>query len=365
LKARYGTTPTLAAAFLFFCAAVSISSTFFAIPDMPFPGRTSSWERPVEVFAEASPLVFLCASILVFRHRLGYGLGLIAGLIALPWFVRTELSLAPWNSWVFLNYESPMSSGGGLVLVFTKLKILSAGLIVLGIVCASIRLFPDRWSLRGVPLCRRTWPAFVVGLFVLVGWFVYSVMPYSVPGFDHPAGAELRILRVQKHGLRFHESTMVVSRNGRVWVLRGERRLFQYRFVLRVAMTALEAPAYQRALVLVQSPELWKLRTPRPRALRSWNAEAGTLYSRTHVSLRSQASTERRPQRRSRTFFTRLRNSRSPRSACLLFGTCAWVSVTTLWLRSASLSCNSAQGCSVAVRLRRRQAGGEQQVRQP
>jgi hypothetical protein len=276
LKARYGTTPTLAAAVLFFCAAVSIACTFVAIPDMWFPGSMSSWDRPVKVLAEASSLVFICAGILVFRHRLGYGLGLIAGLIALPWFVRTEISLAPWNSWVFLNYESPMSSGGGSVLVFTKLKILSAGLIVLGIIGVSMRLFPDRWSLRGVPLCRRTWPAFVVGLFVLFGWFVYSVMPYSIPGFDHPAGAELRILRVQKHGLRFQETTMVVFRNGRVWVWRHERRLFQYRFELRAADNGLgemSPAAYERAHILVQSPELWKLRTPPPKALRSWNAE--------------------------------------------------------------------------------------------
>jgi len=273
VKAPCETTPALTVAVLFFCTAASISCTFLAIPDMAFPGIMSSWDRPVEVIAEASPLVLICASILVFRHRLGYGLGLIAGLIALPWFVRTELSLAPWNSWVFLNYESPMSSDEGAFLAFTKLKLLSAGLIVLGILCSSMRLFPDRWSLRGVPLCRRTWPAFGVGLLGLVGWFVYSVMPYSVPDFDHPAGTELRILRVQKHGLRFHETTVIVSRDGRVWVLRGERRLFQYRFELRVAMTALEASVYQRALVLVQSPELWKLRTPPPITLRSWNAE--------------------------------------------------------------------------------------------
>ncbi len=119
--------------------------------------------------------MFVCASILVFfRHRLGYGLGMAAGLIALPWFVLREISLASWNSWIFLNYEDPTPSAGGVYVTFVKLKILSAALIAVAVVVSSFRLFPARWSVRGTPLGRRTWPAFAVS-FLMLGSVVCSL----------------------------------------------------------------------------------------------------------------------------------------------------------------------------------------------
>jgi hypothetical protein len=98
----------------------------------------SGWEGPAEIAATGSVLVFWSACVLVLlRPRFGYGLGLLAGLVALPWFVRTELSLDPWNSWIFLNYELPMlpHSEGTWSLTFVVLRILSAALIVIAIVC--------------------------------------------------------------------------------------------------------------------------------------------------------------------------------------------------------------------------------------
>jgi hypothetical protein len=192
---------------------------------------------------------------------------LAAGLAALPWFVRTELSLAPWNSWIFLNRE------GGFP-AFVKLNILSVALIAIAVSCSSLRLLPARWSLRGAPLYRRTWPAFAVGFLVLAVWFVRSVAPYSIPAFDHGREAELRILHVQKRGLHFYQTTVMEYRDGQVWVVRSKRRLFQYRFDGRIIHTALgETPLLERAHTLVQSPELRKLHTPPARALRWWNAE--------------------------------------------------------------------------------------------
>jgi hypothetical protein len=203
-------------------------------------------------------------------------LGVIAGLIALPWFFQTEFSPATWNSWIILNYESSIPSEGGAHLAFTRLKILSVILIVVAVACCSLRLLPARWSLWKSPLCRCTWPAFAVGFLVLAMWFGYSVTPYSIPAFDHPSMAEFRILHVEKRGLRFHETSISEERNGRAWIWRTERRLFQYRFEKRVAWTALAdtSPAtIERARTFVQSPALLEVRTPPARALRSWNAE--------------------------------------------------------------------------------------------
>jgi hypothetical protein len=275
-EARYGSTPKLTTAILLLCTAGSIGCTFLTLLDGAF---LSSWGRSVEVAARVSPLVFLCASALVFfRPRFGYTLGVIAGLIALPWFFQTEFSPATWNSWISLNYESPIPipSEVGPYLAFTRLKILSVILIVVAVACSSIRLLPARWSLWKSPLCRCTWPAFAVGFLVLAVWFGYSVTPYSIPAYDHPGSVEFRILHVEKRGLRFHETAMSEERNGRAWILRTERRLFQYRFEERIAWTALAeaSPAtIERVRTFVQSPTLWELRTPPPRTLRSWNAE--------------------------------------------------------------------------------------------
>jgi hypothetical protein len=150
---RRDVTPELAAAVLFLCAAVSIACTVLATAGV------LSWDIPVELAAaEASPLVFLCACVVVFfRPPIGYGLGLIAGIVFLPWFIRIEFSPAWWNSWVYFNYGSPTPEEEA-VPTFVKLRILSAALVVITIACSSIRLLPAQWSLRGSPLCRRTGP---------------------------------------------------------------------------------------------------------------------------------------------------------------------------------------------------------------
>lgn len=270
-------TPKLAALFLFLCTAMSVGGVLLDIPDGPFPGSMSVWDRPAKIAVQASPFVFVCASILVFfRRRFGYGMGLAAGLIALPWFVLTELSLLPWNSWIFLNYRSPIPSEGGGYTTFVNLRLLSVALIVTAVATSSLRLLPVRWSVRGVLLRHRTWPAFAVSSLVLAAWFVHSVTPYSVPGYDHPAGAQFRILHVRKRGPRFHETSVMALRHGQVYISRAERRLFQYRFAIRTAMTSLaqvSPTAFERARNLAHSPELWKLRTAPPKALRAWNAD--------------------------------------------------------------------------------------------
>jgi len=256
--------PTLTAAALFLSAAVSMACIFLTIWGMP------SWDHPVEVAAAACPLVFVCACIVIaFRPRLGYCLGLVAGLIALPWLTQIEVADASWSSWVFFNSE------GGIPL-FARLKILSVTLIAIAVACSLIRLLPAGWSVRKSPLCRRTWPAFAVGFLVLAVWFVCSVTPYSVPAYDHPARMEFRILHVQKRGLQFRETMVMTRRNGQVWVFRDERHLFQYRFEGHVAVVSLgdtSPTSLVHARAFTQSPEFWKLHPVPAGALRSWNAE--------------------------------------------------------------------------------------------
>src|SRR5947209_3189755 len=88
---------------LFLCTAARVLASLTNHGD--FPRQMFSWERPHEIAAAASPIVFLCACILVvFRPRTGYALGLVGCLLALPLLVRTEIS-TDWNSWIFLNHD--------------------------------------------------------------------------------------------------------------------------------------------------------------------------------------------------------------------------------------------------------------------
>jgi hypothetical protein len=120
----------LMASMLFFCVAGGVGSLLLTpLNNVP----PSDWETPAEIAAKMSPFVFSCAGVLIlFKPRVGYSLGLIAGLIFLPWFVSNEFSSATRNSWVALNYESPLPipSPEGAYLAFTKLKIVSAALVV-------------------------------------------------------------------------------------------------------------------------------------------------------------------------------------------------------------------------------------------
>ena len=258
-ETRHEATPKLTAV-LFLCSAMSIACTFLTIPDGPLFGSTSSWDRPIEIAAKSSPAIFLCAcGLLFFRARLGQLLGLVAGFAALSWLVRTECSLDPWNTWIFLNYRDQRGVEGGGIRAFVTLRVLSGAFVGTTVACCLLRLLPAKWELRKSSLSRRTWPAVAAGFVGLAAWFVHSVTPYSVPGYDHGTRAEFRILHVQKCGLRFQEFGASAYRDVRVYVWTDERRLFQYGFNWRVARGGMP---YQRLLSFAESPGLWKLHTP-------------------------------------------------------------------------------------------------------
>jgi hypothetical protein len=107
-----------------------------------------------------------------------------------------------------------------------KLKLLSVALIVIAMICSSLRLLPAHWLLRKPPLRKRTWPAFAIGLLMMAMWFVHAATPYRLPrGCVGMNSSEFRILHVEKRGLHFHETQVIVARDARAWVLRNGRRL--------------------------------------------------------------------------------------------------------------------------------------------
>ena len=258
-EARRGIALKITDAALFLCGAASVA--FLLLP-------TVRGGLDVTILLDdaaiTSALLFLCACILVcVGRRFGYGLAVVGGLIGLAWFIRIELSRFE-SLWIALNYP------GG---IYPKVGIVSVALIVIATACASLRLLPTRPSLGKSPLYRRTWPAFGVGFLVMAVWFINSVTPYRVPIIVDGVGAELRILHVEKRGLHYNETAVIAYQDSKFYVSRTDRRLFEYRFDTRTAQGVMPQAARARVRALVDSSQLWKVRTPPAVPLRRWNAE--------------------------------------------------------------------------------------------
>ncbi len=266
LQQSHCVSPVLSAAAVFFCTGLSITSIL--ILEARLAVTAGHWTA---VMVLTSPLIFLCASGLVFfRPIFGYTLGAIGGLVALPWFVLTESSRFP-SAWTYLN--GPDEFEGPLARPFVMLKILSVALIAVAVTCSFLRLLPSRLWLRNSSLSRRTWPAIAVAVLVLALWFYHSARPWMLPTIVDAAPPELRILHVEKRGLRLHETNAFLYRYGMFWESQYDRRLLQYQFRSRSTSGVMPPMIREQANLLAHDAALRKLRTPPPVALQSWNAE--------------------------------------------------------------------------------------------
>jgi len=235
--------------------------------------------QTVVLFASlACPVLFLVASVVIFyRPRVAYGVGLAAAVLALGWLAWTEIAQSPWiNSWILLNasdkYDTPAIPIG-------VVKISTTVLVLIGGFSMVFRLLPAGWVLRGRPVCDRTWPAIVLTALVMATWFVWGARPYREPIIVDGADPTLRILHVEKRGVRFHETSIGTWRDGRFWTSRDDRRLLQYQFQKDFAGGYMTLGIEQdvKALVQALNAETWS--TQPPKALRSWNAEGWYVVS--------------------------------------------------------------------------------------
>ncbi len=262
-----------AAVAIYVCAAASIVCCYLALP---YGYGLGGW---ASIAALSSALTFAGGSAFLFyKPRLGYAVGLMSGLMALPWLVLTETAYYPWsNSWIALNLvppDYPAAKGFASLTTFSGLKIFSTALIVIVIVMSSLRLLPPKLTLREIPLRQRTWPAFAICFMVLAVWFARSVMPYRIPGLvTRGFGSEFQILHVEKRGLHFHETRIDAGRNGHFSIWRSNRRLFQFSFENVVAEGNMPQTTFEHAKAIVRSQQLFTSRTQPAKALRTWNAE--------------------------------------------------------------------------------------------
>jgi hypothetical protein len=221
----------------------------------------------------ASPVLFLVASVVVFyRPRVAYALGLAAALLALTWLVWTEWVQAPWaNSWILLNASD--GHGDAPIVSIGVVKILTMALVFLGGLIAIFRLLPAGWVSRGRPVGERTWPAVTLTLVAIAAWFISAASPYREPLIVDGGPLALRILHVEKRGLRFHETSVFTARDGKFWASNYDRRLFQYQFEENIVEGVMPSAAEDDANAVVQSLDTRTRSTQLPKTLRSWNAE--------------------------------------------------------------------------------------------
>jgi hypothetical protein len=255
-------------------------------------------------FFEATPfhttLCFLCfvtpilfafaAGTISYRPVIAHSCAL-AGLLGMPWICWTTLRETPvGNIWTVFNVpDRELLRYNNLRIV--DLTIFSVGLIAVAIATAALRLLPADWSLRGVPLRERTWPAFGAGFLFLAIWFTQSVMPYRISGaVDFSDWPTLQILHVEKRGLQFHETCVSVweHRDGREYVSfsGNDRRLFQYRFQQTNASGELSEDLKARIQSILQSSKGAARNWDTVKPLRAWNDD-GWYFKAEGVGLRA------------------------------------------------------------------------------
>lgn len=236
----------------------------------------------------SSILFAFAAGAISYRPAIAHSSAL-AGLLGMPWIYWTTLQDTPLgNIWTDFNVpdrELLMYNN----LRTAELTICSIGLIVLAIATAALRLLPARWSLRGFPLCERTWPAFGASFLFLVIWFSQSVMPYRISGaVDYAGWPILQILHVEKRGLQFHETCISVRGYRKhpesVSFSANDRRLFQYRFQQKNASGELPEALKMRIQSIMQSSESVPRNGDTVKPLRAWNDD-GWYFSAEGIGL--------------------------------------------------------------------------------
>lgn len=255
----------IATAIIFLCTTLAIVWLFLSLQ----PG-----DRPTPVAAIASALAFVIASAGVFlRPRFSFWLGMVSGFVSLYWFSRIEFYYFPaLNSWITFNLPSDNPQFFSEVFL-AKLKILFVVTVVTSTAYCMTRLLPANWVLRKIPVRERTWPPLVVCFVVVAAWYGVSASPYRIPLIVDGGGVELALLHVQKEGIQFHETAISAVRDGRIYVERNNRRLFQYRFTSRAGSGVLPETITARVRELAQSTQLRDMHTASAVALRSRNAE--------------------------------------------------------------------------------------------
>lgn len=241
------------------------------------PSRWPMWGEPVFWVAFVVPAVFLLGVILVvFRARLGYLTGLIAAGLALRFFLQWEMYDYHFvNSWILFNAPVPAKA-----LIQPAVRLVVIILVIVAFIYSLLRLAPVKWRIAGKPVCERSWLVFAVLLPILGVWYFTAVSPYRVPIWDlYDSPPLFRVVHVEKHGLYFHETEVIVDRDGRFWLRQDDRRLFQYSFEVTGASGDVPAENMEAIEAVIGAGRYGNSDHSRNVSPWSWSADRWFIYS--------------------------------------------------------------------------------------
>jgi len=233
----------------------------------------------IRLIAGLAPILLIFASVRVLQQtRYAYQLGLLGGLFAWPDFVRNEFyDYRHFNSWIALNDlgdNQPMR-------LFGLLSILSVLFLLIATLHSLQCLVAGCWRTEKRALSRGLWPAFACSLLIFAAWYVTAVGWY-VP--NHPDGvfARLTVKHSVKRGFHFDETIVAFFRDGKVCVVRRNRRLFQYKFEVETSLSFEHYEPLRRLITLLEAqtpPQSGQSGQAGYMIIRPWN------YDRWSVSL--------------------------------------------------------------------------------
>lgn len=215
----------------------------------------------------AGPIVLMAGALL---RRARYIVWAIGAAMSLWWIFTTE-SRAFRNSWVAMNV--PPQYGDTRYIRYFQLRVVAVAFLLATLTLVATRLLPSDWQLRHQPMRERTWPAIVLSLILVACWFAKFAFPYRQPIIVDAEPPELSVLHVVKDGVAFHETRVSIYRDGRYYLVRGDRRLLHYSFGETMQEGVLTEDIRSKLSALEALPDLTQTAHTAPHALRCWHGE--------------------------------------------------------------------------------------------
>jgi hypothetical protein len=280
----------------FLCAALGSASLVAAVTSASLVEGLSPAYESNELLLVVSAAGFFTACVLVWlRPDIAYRLGVASGVLAFYWFRQLEFGyLFPaMNSWIVFNLPDDHHFTQDILVAKLKIVFFITVLAATGI--STIRLLPPVWLFRKRPIRNRTWPAIAVCFAAMLGWYGVSVSPYRIPLLVDHMWPQVVILHVGKSGTQFHETSVSLFKDGRVFLSRNDRRLFHYRFELRGGSAVLDNGSTSTTAALRMARELAHLNTGYPVPLRSREAEGWYVLLNGHSAFAFTRETRTQP----------------------------------------------------------------------
>jgi hypothetical protein len=251
---------------------------------LSFRQFTIYWTDRYIAAAMISIVVLVLASFLALtRHKYAYAIGFLGTLFGWPFllvFGFPDYTFS--NPWIAFDIPTGAYNGAESDVLFAEMTILAIAFLLLAGAYSLLRLCPYSWRVGNLPVQERAWPSFVVTLFLMAVWYLSAASPWRVPIMDFHTvnwNARLCVLRVEKHGLQFHETSVAIRAGRNFHITRDDHRLFQYRFQEVHSDSAVPEEDFLRLQSMINVPPSPEPQLSHYSPPKAWNADRWFVYS--------------------------------------------------------------------------------------